>query len=77
MIDGHTYTLHPHTYSLYLSHHYHIFQEGSTVAFASLVREMIDMKKIAIVRVIARKQGMPRFAALLPQANGVDEYGRF
>jgi len=40
--------------------------KGSTTAFWALLEEMINLRKIAIARVIYRKASVPRFAALLP-----------
>lgn len=48
---------------------------GSTVAFAALLDRMTAMDKIAIVRLTARTNSMPRIAALLPQAETFDEDG--
>lgn len=49
--------------------------EGSTVAFHALSKSMTKLKKVAIARIIVRKVGAPRFVALVPQMEVLNEYG--
>jgi ATP-dependent DNA helicase 2 subunit 1 len=49
--------------------------KGSTLAFATLLDRMLVLEKIAICRVIPRVNSAPRFVALLPQAEELDEDG--
>ena len=42
---------------------------GSTVAFRALQEKMIELGKVAIVRLIMRAGSAPRFAALVAQAS--------
>eukprot|EP00823_Brevimastigomonas_motovehiculus_P008130 TRINITY_DN7402_c0_g1_i1.p1 TRINITY_DN7402_c0_g1~~TRINITY_DN7402_c0_g1_i1.p1 ORF type:complete len:665 (+),score=195.38 TRINITY_DN7402_c0_g1_i1:67-2061(+) len=49
--------------------------KGSTVAFHALLKEMASAKKFALCRLIYRKQGAPRFVALLPQEEEKDKNG--
>lgn len=49
--------------------------KGSSVAMHALLLEMLKLKKMAVARLIYRKATMPRFVALLPQAEKFDEDG--
>jgi ATP-dependent DNA helicase 2 subunit 1 len=49
--------------------------KGSTVAFKALLQEMHLQQKYAVARLVFRKTGVPRFVALLPQMEQVDEGG--
>ena len=49
--------------------------KGSSTVFASLLDRMLAMEKIAIVRIVARANSSPRFAALLPQQEVMDSEG--
>eukprot|EP00743_Colponemidia_sp_Colp-15_P002621 GILK01002839.1.p1 GENE.GILK01002839.1~~GILK01002839.1.p1 ORF type:complete len:631 (-),score=167.71 GILK01002839.1:47-1906(-) len=49
--------------------------KGSSLAFAALHAKMLEHKKMAIVRFIPRENVIPRFGALWPQAEEMDENG--
>lgn len=59
-----------HSYFLYPDE---FVVEGSTLAFVALLDRMIDLKKIAIVRIVARENSPPKLAALLPQKEEFNE----
>jgi hypothetical protein len=48
---------------------------GSTLAFNTLLQEMVKMDKIALARLISRKTYGPRFVAMIPQAEKADATG--
>ena len=69
-----------------LKHYYHIrsssfiypdesLVKGGTVAFIALLDRLIYMEKVAIARFTARARSAPRFVALLPQREELDEDG--
>lgn len=47
--------------------------EGSSQVFHSLIEEMLEMDKIAIVRFIPKRCSVVSFAAMVPQNEGYDE----
>ena len=48
---------------------------GSTVAFRALLEEMDRTRTFAVARLVFRKTGIPRFVALVPQMEKLDEAG--
>lgn len=50
--------------------------EGSSTAFVALMRSMVERKKYALARLIARKTSEPRLVALVPQEEVYDELGQ-
>ena len=49
--------------------------KGSSALFLSLIEELETQEKVAICRYVARRGTFPRFVALVPQAERIDEAG--